>query len=120
VTFDNGGYLLYVDNSNTIYTSPQGGGIPASVSGVALSTGVWHQLVVVRNITNISWYKNGVSLGSTTTSDGVNIVSSIGSYIGGTYALDGNIASVQIYNKALSAQEVLQNYNAQKSRFGLK
>ena len=31
----------------------------------------------------------------------------------------GNIALTQIYNRALSPQEVLQNYNAQKSRFGL-
>jgi hypothetical protein len=31
----------------------------------------------------------------------------------------GNIFSAQIYNRALSALEVLQNYNSQKSRFGL-
>lgn len=31
----------------------------------------------------------------------------------------GSIASVQIYNRGLSAAEVLQNYNATKSRFGL-
>jgi len=41
---------------------------------------------------------------------------------GGTnadYLLRGNIYTVQIYNRALSAQEVLQNYNATKARFGL-
>lgn len=31
----------------------------------------------------------------------------------------GSIPIVQIYNRVLSAAEVLQNYNAQKSRFGL-
>ena len=31
----------------------------------------------------------------------------------------GRISSVKIYNRALSADEVLQNYNAQKGRFGL-
>jgi hypothetical protein len=30
-----------------------------------------------------------------------------------------NIYTIQIYNRALSAQEVLQNYNATKGRFGL-
>ena len=30
---------------------------------------------------------------------------------------DGNISCIQIYNKALSAAEVLQNYNALKGRF---
>jgi hypothetical protein len=33
--------------------------------------------------------------------------------------LNGNIPSVSVYNRALSASEILQNYNAQKSRFGL-
>jgi hypothetical protein len=36
---------------------------------------------------------------------------------GGT--LNGRIATLSLYNKELSAQEVLQNYNAIKSRFGL-
>jgi hypothetical protein len=31
----------------------------------------------------------------------------------------GNISNFQIYNRALSASEVLQNYNATKGRFGL-
>ncbi len=33
--------------------------------------------------------------------------------------VNGQIANFQIYNSVLSATEVLQNYNAQKSRFGL-
>ena len=32
---------------------------------------------------------------------------------------NGNISTTQIYNRALTATEVLQNYNAQKGRFGL-
>jgi hypothetical protein len=37
----------------------------------------------------------------------------------GSLPYNGNISLTQIYNRALSAQEVLQNYNATKSRFGL-
>jgi len=33
--------------------------------------------------------------------------------------LNGSIANFQLYNLALSASEITQNYNAQKSRFGL-
>ena len=36
----------------------------------------------------------------------------------GSY-FNGRIAIVQAYNRALTAAEVLQNYNALKSRFGL-
>ena len=38
----------------------------------------------------------------------------------GTYRpFDGNLFIINAYNRALSATEVLQNYNAQKHRFGL-
>jgi hypothetical protein len=35
------------------------------------------------------------------------------------YPWYGNIAIVQVYNRVLSLAEIKQNYNAQKSRFGL-
>jgi hypothetical protein len=35
------------------------------------------------------------------------------------YAEELPIANLNIYNRALSASEILQNYNAQKSRFNL-
>jgi hypothetical protein len=45
-------------------------------------------------------------------------------YVGGDPTgndyFQGYIALVQVYNRALSATDVLQNYNAQKTRFGLK
>ena len=37
----------------------------------------------------------------------------------GSRVLDGKISNVQIYNRALTSEEVLQNYNATKSRYGL-
>jgi len=51
-----------------------------------------------------------------------NVPSSVtGQIIIGEYAgiLDGNIAVAKIYNRALSASEVSQNYQATKTRFGL-
>jgi len=48
-------------------------------------------------------------------------VLSIGGDIGNgsQFYVNGKISVVQIYNKALTQEEVLQNYNAYKSRFGL-
>ena len=37
----------------------------------------------------------------------------------GTFYYQGNIYVFMIYNRALSADEILQNYNAFKGRFGL-
>jgi hypothetical protein len=42
-----------------------------------------------------------------------------GLFGGSTQLLNGRIANAQIYNRALSATEILQNYNATKTRFGL-
>ena len=39
--------------------------------------------------------------------------------LGGSFYSDGNVANVQIYNRALSANEVLHNYNALRGRFGV-
>ena len=36
-----------------------------------------------------------------------------------SYAFGGNISQVSIYDRALSASEILQNYNATKGRYGL-
>jgi hypothetical protein len=33
--------------------------------------------------------------------------------------MNGRIAASKIYNKSLTAAEILQNYNAGKTRFGL-
>jgi hypothetical protein len=39
------------------------------------------------------------------------------SYIGGSWPFNGDIAQFQIYNRALSSTEILQNYNATKGRY---
>ena len=73
--------------------------------------------------TNIcNWYKNGVLFvtanagGYVATANGTSPI-----WIGSGYAgrFLGNIYDCRVYNRALSETEILQNYNAQKSRFGL-
>jgi hypothetical protein len=43
----------------------------------------------------------------------------LGGWGGGGRNFNGKYGSFMFYTKALSSTEVLQNYNAQKSRFGL-
>ena len=43
----------------------------------------------------------------------------IGRRTGGTYSFDGKISNVNVYNRVLSTKEVSQNFNAQRSRFGV-
>jgi hypothetical protein len=90
--------------------------------------GTWYQLVYV--FTNIAantfeTYVNGTSIGSVNHSLASILNTStnlyIGSYNNGEYAqwFDGKIGIVRIYGKALTAADVLGNYNTDKSKYGL-
>jgi hypothetical protein len=85
-------------------------------------TGQWYHLIATYDGANIKLYFNS-SLESTNSLTG-NIDYADGSrntVMGSHYTtgleFDGNIGPVKIYNRALSASEVLQNYRALKGRF---
>ena len=71
-----------------------------------------------------SAYQNGILVGNPRTAGGYftgNTIYNIGRWVvsGGVQYINANVANTQIHNRALSASEVLQNYNAQKSRYNL-
>jgi hypothetical protein len=81
----------------------------------------WIGAVTFNIVTGWVLFLNGqqVSTSSnTSTFTGGNVVR-IGAYTNAANLFDGDISQVLIYNRALSSQEILQNYNAIKSRFGL-
>lgn len=84
---------------------------------------VWYNLTMTWDSTTFSGYLNGIQFGNTTsyTASGTVTTFIIGGYTFplGTQIFNGYISQVSIYNRALSASEVLQNYNAVKGRFGL-
>lgn len=79
-------------------------------------TGVWTAGVSIRH------YVNGV-LEATTNTSSTNLRTSTDGWVMGsintTNFTSGYNAIAQIYNRVLSNAEILQNYNAQKTRFGL-
>ena len=88
----------------------------------SFAIGVWYCLSLVRGSSVKQIYLNGNILASTGSTDmydapGTNFV--IGSNGGNSEFLNGNIAQVQVYSRALSSTEILQNYNALKTRYGL-
>ena len=90
-------------------------------TGVNIADNTWKNVVLtyqsgVSNGTRI--YLNGVSVLTTT----ITIQSQVANLFGGAEANANQFAACQIssfnmYNRALSAQEVLQNYNATKMRY---
>jgi len=65
-----------------------------------------------------SYYVNGVLVGTGTAYTTPALIPTLFNRAA-AQTWKGNGAVVQIYNKALSATEILQNYNATKPRFGL-
>jgi hypothetical protein len=104
-----------------------GSGYGRVSSGIVPTTGIWYNLTVTADGTNTRFYVNSVLANTASQTTGAVASSpglSIGSYLNGatppipgTYFFNGNIGSVKIYTKTLSAAEVLQNYESQKSKF---
>ena len=86
----------------------------------SLTTNTWYYVVGTWDGTTSRLYKNAVQIGTNVpggTLNGGNLTFYILSSDG--EPLNGNIAQVSVYNRALSADEITQNYNAFKGRFGL-
>ena len=70
-------------------------------------------------------YVNGNEISLTTIGSGLGTMPNsnadfrIGGFKEGSFYLNGNIYNVSMYNRSLSPTEVLRNFNAQKSRYGL-
>ena len=122
---------LLIDQSNLTLYGPIGTptGIPTNIN---VADGTWKQLVRTSNRSNGAevLYVNGVVSFTTTISSGTNFTSggslvlgqeqdSSGGSFDATQALQGKYAVFRIYNRALTASEVRQNFNATRSRFGI-
>lgn len=80
---------------------------------------VWHQAVFVNTANTMIIYLDGVvekSSFSSTIDNASNLVNGFGGSWAGNFT--GNLTNFMYYNTNLSATQVLQNYNAQKFRFG--
>ena len=115
-----GQHAFWLQVSNRLYAGHNGAW--STVTGnTTLSLNTWYfGAVTYSNSTGWKLYLNGIEDGTsanTTTFLG-NQEILIGSYGGGNN-FTGRISSVQIYNRVLSAAEILQNYNATKKRYGL-
>ena len=93
-----------------------------AASSNAVNDNKWHNAVVVRNGTSLSFYVDGIFDNSTTT--GSNPTNLLGfelaksNWTDNTYFV-GSIGSVKIYNRTLSALEISQNFDALRGRYGI-
>jgi hypothetical protein len=114
-------YLAYWDGTAF---QPSAG---ASNIGVQTTNFIWQNLTYIKNGTSVIGYLNGVQLYTATASNATILylpnrnlaIGKVISTIAGNRSYNGKVSTTQIYNRALSATEVLANYNATKGIYGL-
>jgi hypothetical protein len=111
----NGDDINHYNGYIRIYNRDLDADAVVATSPTVLNT--WYNWAFTRSGTTYRIYKNGILDATSTYLAFSWDISAIGS--GNVGYFQGNIPLIQIYNRALSASEILQNYNAQKSRFGL-
>jgi hypothetical protein len=86
-----------------------------------LSSNTFYNVSVTYNSGNIIYYINGASAGTANyTFTPSNIDAAIGKYTyNNSLYVNGNIPSFKFYNRALSAAEIKQNFNAMRARFSI-
>jgi len=114
--------IAILNNDRLGYIVGNGG---TSVGSTTISTNQWYGATLIFNNTTNIGYQNGIQIGTfsqptlTTSATILSIGAAPSTLSSLVYKFTGNIACARIYNRALSAAEVLQNYNATKGRFGL-
>ena len=108
-------------NSIEFGHSPNGSGGISELTSTNFPNDVWQSCTIAYNGSTKYIYRNGVLDTSVSSSDVyfyTGAILRIAARQDGTLLpINGKMPSVKVYNKALSAAEILQNYNAQKSRF---
>lgn len=117
-------YSLFQEGANIVWRTHTGSGYHSQYTTTAsfINTSDYFQVAGTFRTGTKTTYVNGVARtteGVTATISTNNAGIRIGSYISGGYFYRGNIASVAVFNRTLTAAEIQQNYNALKGRFGL-
>jgi len=127
-----GRYSFYIDNNSlNAFFQPDNNYI-ITTSILPYLDNKFHNLVMTIDLTSMMYfYIDGISKGTplnVSSTSGINLNTStdnfyIGSYgsangLSPLYFLNGNIGHASIHNRALTATEVIQNYNDLRSRFG--
>jgi len=113
ITYEGRIFLEIVNDSNVRRQ------IVVSAAVAATYDGLWTNFTGTYDGGRLTLYINGVLFSTTLFASSPIRVRTGNVTIGGTRYLDGKVSNAMIYERALTAEEVLQNYNTTKSRFGL-
>jgi hypothetical protein len=107
---------IYFNNTTTLMAYMLG----AELSITSIADNLWYCLSIIRKSNGTDFYINGTyQTGYSSIFNNNTMLETIGSSCGSVYSIKGDIALVQAYSIELSVDQILQNYNATKGRFGL-
>jgi hypothetical protein len=117
----NRGYRLRIESNNTIILTVTGDS-ERTVRSPAITYNNYYHVVAIKDSTNLKIYLNGIlyegqnsPLGTTTVSNNLTI----GRSDVNLWYFRGKIPISRLYNRALSASEVQQNFQALRGRYGV-
>lgn len=118
------GYEVRLYSNRKIYMNVFNGSSVTLVSNSVLELEQYYHICCTYDGAQMKIYINSTLDRTANTSLGIGSPASFNLQVGrmgysSNYVLQGEIGIVKIYNRALSANEVQQNYNALKGRFGL-
>lgn len=123
----NEGSISANTSNKLIYSYGNGSAAQTFEATSTLSNNTWYHIVLVRDLLNtqkLYWYINGVedrniaaTYSSASTSNDFTTFFRNG-FTGDTFS-EVDLGVLRVYGSALSSSEISQNFNAQKSRFGL-
>lgn len=100
-----------------------GGGNTLYTGLTSISANTWYHMILSFDGTNGKFYLNGnlIYTGSIGSNGGTNGVHLLSTYAANTAAerFEGRIAIARVYNTALSADQVSQNFQALRGRYGI-
>jgi hypothetical protein len=114
------GYFGYIDSTNLVFFRFGLNSIQTNTN--LINNNQWYYISIVGGPTLRSIYINGVESISTSGTNTWNTSTEpfiFGNTSTNEGSINGNISLIQLYNRTLTAQEILQNYNTVRSRFRL-
>jgi hypothetical protein len=89
--------------------------------GNCITLNTWQQVALSFSSGTATFYVNGVSIGSSSINSPLSHFgnSAVGNNLVASNAFDGRISIFRLYRNTLTAAEVLQNFNAHRSRYGI-
>lgn len=120
LAFYNGGYGFETNTNSNPHELA--GRTTGNVLSSAIVAGSWFNFALVFNNGTFTGYVNGIQTGSAAITNNLTF-NRVGDATG--FATNypaffkGKISNLKIYNRALSAEEVQQNFNALRSRYGV-